>query len=127
MPTPQYPSTLPGVSRWRLSPLPQALASEGDAGPRSVRRRSRDPGATGSAAWTFVESDFATFKAWYETDLLNGHRRFYITLPSAGGFTWHVARFVAPYRSTVAGHSAFEVSAELEVVARRFSAYTLPA
>lgn len=120
MATPDYPTTLPGVSQWRLKPTAQVLASaEGSA--RATRRRSRVPGAIGEAQWTFVETDYAAFRTWWTTDLLRGHKKFWIELPSAGGITWHLCQFTGPYRMQSQGYGAFAVTAELEVMERQLT------
>lgn len=117
MATPDYPTTLPGVSQWRFKPAAQVLASA-EGGARAARRRSRVPGAIGEAQWTFIETDYATFRTWWRDTLLRGHKKFWIELPSAGGITWHVCQFTGPYRMQSLGYGAFSVSAELEVLER---------
>lgn len=120
MATPEYPTALPGVAQWRIKPSTQVLAGGDEGAPRDVRRRSVVPGALGQAGWSFIEADYAAFVAWWKTDLLRGHKWFWIELPSAGGITWHIARFNAPYQARMNGHRSFVVSAELEIRERQF-------
>lgn len=121
MATPEYPSTLPGPSSLSIEPVPQVLASDNEQGPRAVRRRTRVPGAGTPVTFRFLESDYTTFVEWWKTDLKYGHKWFWIQLPSAGGITWHVARFAERYNARMEGHRYWTVDAQLEVRERQLT------
>lgn len=121
MATPRYPEQLPGVSTFRLVPTAQILAGENETGPLALRRRSRQPGATAEVTFRFVESDYAVFMDWWKTDLLYGHRWFTISIPSAGGVTWHTVRFADRPRAALQGHRYWELTTTIEIRDRQFT------
>jgi hypothetical protein len=104
-----------------MEPTAQVLATDTELGPKAFRRRSRQPGAFTPVSFRFLESDYATFVAWWKTTLKYGHKWFWIELPSAGGITWHVARFAERYKATLDGHRYWNVTARLELRERQFS------
>lgn len=122
MATPKYPDELPIVSTYTMSPSAQALGSDNETGPRALRRRSRQPGATAQVTFRYIETDYRLFLEWWETELLFGHRWFWLQLPSAGGITWHVVRFAGRYTAVLEGHRLWTVRADLEIRDRRFDA-----
>lgn len=81
---------------------------------------SRQPSAFTPVVFRFLEDDYAQFVDWWKTDLKYGHKWFWINLPSAGGITWHVARFAERYVAKLTGHRAWEVTAKLELRERQF-------
>lgn len=122
MATPLYPDTLPMVTMFSGEPDRQVISTDGDMAPVAYRRRSRVPGALDDVTWVLVNDQMKTFRDWWRDVLLDGHRWFYIKLPSAGGLTWHVARFADEnYQSRLLGHRAWNVSAKLEIRERPFS------
>ena len=125
MTTPQYPTTLPGVSTFTLAPSAQVIVSGNDVGPQALRRRSRQPGATSQLSFRYSETDYATFISWWKTELLYGHRWFTIRIPSAAGIARHVVRFSEPYRATLLGHRFWSVSATIETRDRQFTEFVI--
>lgn len=120
MATPEYPSTLPGPGTFTVEPTSQVLATEAELGPKAFRRRSRQPGAFTSVSFRFLETDYSVFIEWWRTTLKYGHKWFWIQLPSAGGITWHVARFAERYAAKLDGHRYWNVTAKLELRERQF-------
>lgn len=115
MAAPLYPSTLPGVSTFAVKGLPTVQADANDIGPKNFRRVTISGASLVNVSWRFIGTDYAAFVAWWETVLLNGHKRFFIQLPSAGGITWHLSRFSGIYSASRQGYSHWQVEAELEI------------
>jgi hypothetical protein len=65
---PQYP-LLDGFS---YQPPNLLVASESDTGPPMVRRRTTAGHAKVQCAWLLTGTQFATFRAFYETELAGG-------------------------------------------------------
>lgn len=125
MATPIFPPELPIVSTFRLRPDSRLLTDEADQGPRNARRVSDVPAADADVEWIFIEQDLATFLEFRKTDLKNGHKRFCIELPSAGGITCHIVRLLST-RVRMTGHGSWTVSAALEIRERAFEIETCP-
>lgn len=124
MTTPIFPVDLPIISSMNMRPVTNVIADE-DGGNKDFRRRSRVPGANDDVEWLFLEDDYKTFEDFRRLNLLGAHKWFWIQLPSAGGVTWHVARFAKKPKATAVGHRAWKVSAELEVRERAFSSQSI--
>ena len=121
MTTPKYPDLLPGVSTFRLTPGAQGIRSENETGPVALRRRSRQPWATAEVTFRYIETDYATFIAWWKNDLVYGHRWFTINIPSAGGITEHYVRFADRPRAALQGHRHWELTTTIEIRDRQFA------
>lgn len=124
MVAPLYPSDLPGVSEFRIVGVPQPISTGDGIGPKDFKRITKLTTSTAKVAWRFLEDDFSTFSTWWEDDLLNGHKRFFIQLPSAAGLMWHLCRFIGPYAATRENYAHWQVIAELEVDSRATSTVT---
>lgn len=124
MPTPAYPASLPGVSTFILLPDPQGITSDNDAGPKAMRRRSRQPTAQAQVTFRFLEADYSTFVSWWKDALVYGHKWFTIDIPSAGGITEHYVRFADRPRAALQGHRHWELSVTLEIRDRQFAIVT---
>jgi hypothetical protein len=94
MPAVVYPPTLPGPSPGSLRPRSRKAGS-GTDGPLQLRSRQRDfAGAVSQYPFFYSPSEMATWRQWYESDLLQGRRWFAIDLPGRNGIVERVARFV---------------------------------
>lgn len=118
MTTPTYPEELPVPSQFKLTPFPQVLASNTDIGPKDFRRRSRQPGAFAAVEFRYLESEYSIFVEWFKTNLLYGHKWFWIPLPSPNGITPLQARFTAKPTATLGGHRFWTVTGLLEIYDR---------
>lgn len=116
-----YPLELPGPATYSMAPSQQLAitASEGN-GPIDYRRRTRYPGATATVSFRYLEDEYKIFLAWWVSDLLYGHRWFTLSIPSAGGITPHVVRFTSKFKASKQGYRHMEVTADLEIFARKF-------
>lgn len=121
MPTPIYPSNLPGVLTFRLTAAPQVLVTEtDDDGPEDLRRVTQVPGAIAEVTFRYLRSDYSEFREWYTTTLIRGLRWFMLTVPSAAGLTPHVVRFVDRPRGVLQGHRYWEVTSQIEIRERLY-------
>ena len=121
MSTPIYPFTIKGPNTYNMRPSPQILSGDNSVGPKDFRRRTKHAGAFASVTFNFLEAEYSIFTEWVRVYLLDGHKWFYIQLPSAGEITWHLARFVNKPSSKLNGHRYWVVSVDLEIYNRRFS------
>lgn len=129
MPTPVYPSDLPGPSSYALRSSNQLVEPDGVAEGEiyTSRRRTIVPGATAGVSFRFIESDFRAWVAFWKEDLLRGMRWFYLTLPSAGGMVPHLVRIIGGrYTHKQIGFRAVTVECELEIRERRFDDFAIP-
>lgn len=115
MTTPTYPEELPVPSQFKLTPFPQVLASNTDIGPKAFRRRSRQPSAFAAVEFRYLETEYSVFVEWFKTDLLYGHKWFWIPLPSPNGLVPLQARFTAKPTATLGGHRFWTVTGILEL------------
>lgn len=115
MATPSYPIELPMLSQFKLTPFPQVLSTDTDIGPKSFRRRSRQPGAFAAVEFRFLETEYSIFVEWFKTDLLYGHKWFWIPLPGPNGIGPLLARFVGKPSATLGGHRFWTVTGILEI------------
>lgn len=126
MATPIFPATLPLVSSCSLSPSKQVISTDADVGPLAFRRRTSVPGAECEVSWRFMETDFSIFQEFWKTDLLRGHRWFYLVLPCAYGLTYHVVRFKKHRQAKRDGYAYRTVTATLEVRERAYGLVVPP-
>lgn len=118
--TPTFPSDLPKPTTYSLGPSAQVIASDdGSVGPRDFRKISRVPGAFVNLEWQFTPAQYASFVAFWKTDLLNGHRWFLVDVYSAAGLKQHLVRFVRHYEHALIGHTYRRVTGEVEIRDRR--------
>jgi hypothetical protein len=117
MSTPIFPTSLPTVSTLSLQAISNLIADDGTV--KSYRRISRVPNANDKVQWTLFNDQLSVFLAFYKATLLDGHKWFYIKLPSAKGIVYHIARFKS-LQVNVTGHKAWVVDAELELRERAF-------
>lgn len=115
MATPSYPIELPMLSQFKLTPFPQVLSTDTDIGPKSFRRRSRQLGAFAAVEFRFLETEYSIFVEWFKTDLLYGHKWFWIPLPGPNGIGPLLARFVGKPSATLGGHRFWTVTGILEI------------
>lgn len=114
----EYPASLPKPEGFGWDPASRLAVSDLDGSIVHTRSRTRDLGAIANVKFRFLRDQYYTFVKWWQSDLLRGNAWFYVELPSAGGLTWHIARFVGPYRAKLMGHRYWSVTADLEVVER---------
>lgn len=119
--TVRYPDSLPIPATYVLEPGSQVLVGGGDESIRSLRRRSRQPWAKAQVSFHYTRSEYSAFKTWWESDLLFGHKLFWINLPSAGGITWHLVRFTDRYTAKLDGHRSWTISSNIEIRDRAFN------
>lgn len=117
MSTPIFPISLPTVNQLSLQSQSNVISDEGVV--KNFRRNSRVPNATDKVQWTFVNDELNVFLTFYKITLLDGHKWFYIKLPSAKGIVYHIARFLS-LQTNVIGHKAWTVDAQLELRERAF-------
>lgn len=118
MATPTYPAELPVPSQFKFSPFPQVLATDTDIGPKTFRRRSRQPGGFASVEFRFLETEYSVYVEWFKTDLRYGHKWFWIPLPSPNGLVPLLARFTAKPSATLGGHRFWTVTGTIEILDR---------
>jgi len=117
MATPIFPQELPVVSRFSVKPAETVLTDKED-GHKDFRQRSVSKFSIADVEWVFVKDDYSIYENFRRRTTLGAHKWFWIKLPSAGGVTWHVARFSQTKPSSkVDGHTAWTVSAQLEILA----------
>lgn len=121
MPTPNFPSTIPGVimDGYGITPVETNIRTEMDAGLARVRRRFVANPAEFDVKWKFALKDFNTFEYFYYNDLHNGSAWFNVELVSGKGLTTYLARFKGMYQASAeASGQSWVVSAKLEVAER---------
>lgn len=96
-----------------------ASSPPGELGPIDNRRRTQQTSSVAPATFRFLLDQYATFVAWWKSDLAYGHKWFTITLPSARGNVTHYARFTSKYTANKKGYRFMEVSCELELRERQ--------
>lgn len=120
MATPEYPSTLPGVSSMEMETTTQVYTNE-EQGPGKVvyRRFTRVPSAKATVIFNFIETDFSIFQDFYNDDLKRGHKWFRLILPSAGGYLPHIVRCISHRTAPSPSYGYRVVTMELEIRGRR--------
>jgi hypothetical protein len=122
MTTPIFPSELPFVSGFKLTPTDQVLRSPSeDSKPISLHRFTRDPGATAQISWKLKGLQYKIFKTFWLEELLRGHRWFEVKIPSGGGYDYHTVRFTGPYSAKSEGRKYWDVSATIEILERKLT------
>lgn len=116
MPLIAYPSVLPGPQApLRLVPR-ERRAVPGIEGAFAPRSRQRDfSGGLYEATWVYSPSEMAIWRAWFQDDLLYGHRWFADELPLDGGFSTRVVRYVGEQRREHLAVGIYRITATLEV------------
>lgn len=117
MSTPIFPTSLPTISQLSLQSISNVITDESTV--KNFRRISRVPNANDKVQWTLFNDQLKIFIDFYKITLLDGHKWFYIKLPSAKGIVYHIARFKS-MQANVIGHKAWTVDAELELRERAF-------
>jgi hypothetical protein len=117
MSTPIFPTSLPTVNQLSLQSISNVITDESTV--KNFRRISRVPNANDKVQWTLFNDQLKIFIDFYKITLLDGHKWFYIKLPSAKGIVYHIARFKS-LQTNVIGHKAWTVDAELELRERAF-------
>lgn len=119
MATPEYPSTLPGVTSIQINAESQVIAPEGEAGHLTYRRITRVPAATATLVFNFIEGDFAIFQNFYVETLKRGHKWFSIVLPSAAGYAPHIVKCLKHRSARAPGFNHREVTMTVFIRGRR--------
>lgn len=116
---PQYPSSLPGVAGFQMTPTPQVVSTDIDRSARATHRYTQLPGAVANLTWKFDGTDYRVFKDWWRTELLDGHRWFLISLPSANGIVPTIVRFLQHRETQNSGYKYWIVTATVEILERK--------
>ena len=109
----------------------RASTTEQENAVRARRGYTLDPGMTCEVTWEMFSYEFGTFQNWWEEQLNNGLKWFWMQLPSPDGLeAWCLVRFVEPYEMVPAGFDQNTVTAQLELrdrYVRTTRPYAVPA
>ncbi|MGL6245650.1 hypothetical protein [Pseudomonas sp.] len=111
-----WPSTLPGplVDGYAISPVEQTVRTDMEVGAARVRRRSFARNDLVDVSFLFTGAQFATFRAWSESDGAGGAAWFEIDLDVDGVIAPEEARFKGAWKAARNG-IYWKITAQLEV------------
>lgn len=107
----------PAVQGYRITPTDARRRTDMEVGAARVRRITRSPLDTVSCVWILSQSDFATWRLFYNDVLDHGTLWFRYPLALGGDAVTTVreCRFVSTYEAERLPGMMWEVSATLEV------------
>jgi hypothetical protein len=116
---PAWPNTVPYspvMASYQEQKQSQVLRSDMDTGAAKTRRRFTAAVVTVQVEWLWTETQFATFEAFFETDLEGGALPFDGVHPRTGAAA--KIRFVDPYTPQYSGYpqTPWKVLAKLEIL-----------
>lgn len=108
--------TVKPSSTFSYAPVDQTIRTEMDVGTARVRRRTSARNDLFTTMWIMSNSQVATFRSWFDSDIDGGASWFTISLPIGNTVATSVsARFKGPYTLDHVGGTFWKINGVLEI------------
>ena len=114
-----FPSSLPRLKDFSLSPIDGRAQTAAKTLPLALRRRTSSRASKLSVSWRLTDAQYEIFESFFRQDLLDGNRWFLLPTPLSGA-DCSVVRFVDAFDASKLGYDGYDVSADLVTSDRRW-------